>query len=175
VAVVIKGYLTETKLAGALKQVMGSGWGGSQLLVEGTRKRWDMWFIADGHKVVVEFDGDEHYRSTLKIKTDREKDAIAAAHGIRVVRIPYWVQLDGVTFRHFFGFDAEVERDFPHGFIVTKTFPASFCEMGLVRFEDELGRLPEDVRAEVVKSLRDRAAEHGIEYVLPSRLKGLVG
>lgn len=171
---IIEGYLTEEKLAQALREIVGGRWGGSQLRVEGTRRRWDMWFASEEGKVVVEFDGDEHYRNTMKIKADREKDAIAVEQGLRVVRIPYWVQLDAVTSRHYFGIDADIRQDFPHGFIVTKVFPASYCEMGIERFGTELAGLPEAVRAAVVKSLRERAKEHGLEYILPSSLTTLL-
>jgi len=70
--------------------------------------------------------------------------------------------------------DAEIIQDFPHGFIKTKVFPASFCELGVDRFRQELDGLPEGVRAAVVMSLRDRAQEHGREYVVPRSLVDLL-
>ena len=120
--------------------------------------------------LLVEFDGDEHYRHTLKIKADIEKDEAASVSGYKVVRFPYWVQLTTETLCHYFGLDAQVVQDFPHGFIVTKIFPASFCELGVERFRGELERLPGGVRAAVVKSLWDRAKEHGRKYVVPGTL-----
>jgi len=165
--VVIDGYLTEKKLTDALKQLLGSSWGGTQLTVPGTRRRWDMWFHDGDRTVVVEFDGDEHYRNTLKIKADNEKDAVAREQGFKVVRVPYWVQLDTPMLKHWFGIDAVIEQAFPHGFISTKIFPASYCAMGILRFERELAALPEVVREAVIKSLRDRGEEHGAEYVVP--------
>jgi hypothetical protein len=78
------------------------------------------------------FDGDEHYRNTLKIKNDREKDEMARCGGYRVVRIPYWVQLTSETLKHYFHLEAEIIQDFPHGFISTKVFPASFCELASI-------------------------------------------
>jgi hypothetical protein len=164
----IKGYLTEAKLAAALKQIVGSRWSGVELRVADTKRRWDMGFVNGDRRVVVEYDGDEQYRNTMKIKADREKDAVATAEGIQVVRVPYWVQLDRLTLRHYFNFDAEIEQNFPHGFVTTEIFPASFCPLGLERFERELARLPVVVRDAVVRSLQDRAAKHGAEYVLPS-------
>lgn len=169
-AVRIDGYLTEAKLAAALRQIVGAGWSGVELKVAGTKRRWDMGFERDGRRVVVEYDGDEHYRNTMKIKADREKDAAAKAEGLVVVRIPYWVQLDRVTFRYYFGFDADIEQDFQHGFITTKIFPASFCELGIARFERELADLPGVVRHAVISSLHERAAEHGVEFVIPSSM-----
>jgi hypothetical protein len=86
------------------------------------------------------------------------------------VRFPYWVQLTTETLCHYCGLDAQVVQDFPHGFIVTKIFPASFCELGVERFRGELEQLPEGVRVAVIKSLQDRAKEHGRQYVVPAAL-----
>lgn len=133
-----------------------------------------MGFTRDGKLVVVEFDGDEHYRDTLKIKADREKDAVAAGAGMQVVRVPYWVQVDAEILRHYFGFDAAIEQDFRPGFITTKILPASYCELGIERFERELAALPNRVRDAVLLSLKERATEHGPEFVVPSRLRSLV-
>lgn len=96
---------------------------------------------------------------------------IAKAEGLHVVRVPYCVQLDQMTLSHFFGLDAIVQRDFPHGFITTKLFPASFCGMGVGRFERELEELPGVVREAVVRSLVERAHERGAEYVVPRTLR----
>ena len=60
---------------------------------------------------------------------------------MRVVRVPYWVQLDRTTLGHYFGLSAEIEQRFPHGFITTKLFPASYCELGVERFRRELEAL----------------------------------
>ena len=70
--------------------------------------------------------------------------------------------------------DPLIDQDFPHGFITTKLFPASYCEMGVPRFRSELQSLPTSVSDAVIDSLRERAEEHGIEYVLPSALRNLV-
>src|SRR5262249_23311264 len=150
-------------------------WGGEEVKAEeGSRKRWDMVFRTTEGTTVVEYDGDEHYCNTLKIKTDREKEKIAQRHAWRVVRFPYWVQLTTTTLAHYFGLTSRIEQDFPHGFITTKWFPASFCEMGVERFRSELLGLPNVVRGEVLRSLKDRVVEHGIEYVLPTALRFLV-
>jgi len=127
-----------------------------------------------GIVTVVEYDGDEHYRHSMKIKADKSKDEIARKQGYSVVRFPYWIQLDGLTLKHYFGLEAQIEQTFPHGFITTKLFPASFCELGIKRFQAELLALPESVRKAVIASLRQRVAEHGAEYVLPLALRNLI-
>lgn len=139
----IDGYLDQAKLEAALRQVVGeAAWRGREVRVEPRRFKWDMVFEWGGARIAVEYDGDEHYRHSLKVKADREKDALARSSGIKVVRFPYWVQLTTETLRHYFGLEAQVVQDFAHGFITTKIFPASFCELGLARFERELGSLP---------------------------------
>lgn len=174
VLITIEGYLTETKLATALQQIVGDLWRGGQVLLPGSRRRWDMAFSQNGSLVLVEFDGDAHYRDSLKIKVDREKDRIAEENRMRVVRVPYWVQLDDVTVQHYFLMSAEIRQTFPHGFISTKLFPASFCELGIERFKHDLQALPSPVRDDVIRSLRERSEENGLEYVLPSQLRELV-
>lgn len=67
-----------------------------------------------------------------------------------------------------------VYQSFPHGFITTKLFPAAFCERGVVRFQAELACLPSVIRDAVLNSLRDRVAEDGLEYVLPSALNHII-
>lgn len=171
--VVIESYLTEAKLAVAIAQLVGDAWVGGQVKLPGSRRRFDLAFLEHGTTVLVEYDGDEHYRDTMKIKADRQKDALAAENGMRLVRVPYWVQLDQTMARHWFGLEAEIEQSFPHGFISTKLFPASFCDLGIARFRRELDSLPATVRDGVVASLRERIAEHGIEYVLPAELRAI--
>lgn len=88
VPITIEGYLTETKLSNALQRIVGDSWAGDQITLPGTRRRWDMAFRQNGSLVVVEYDGDAHYRDSLKIKADREKQRIAEENHMRVVRIP---------------------------------------------------------------------------------------
>jgi hypothetical protein len=173
--IAIAGYLVQSKLAAALSTIVGDGWLGSELKLPSSRRRWDMAYRLANKTTVVEFDGDAHYRDPLKIKVDVEKDAVAKSLGYKVVRVPYWVQLTSETLLHYFELEAEIEQDFPHGFIKTKLFPASFCELGAERFSREMVDLPETVRTAVCQSLRDRCIEHGVEYVLPKQLRHLSG
>src|SRR5215469_10899175 len=108
----------QSKLERALREIVGNDcWRGREVRLPIGTRRWDMSYETNGQITVVEFDGDEHYRNTLKIKADEEKDQIATQHGYHVVRIPYWVQLTTETLRHYFDLNAEIRQDFPHGFI----------------------------------------------------------
>ena len=77
--------------------------------------------------------------------------------------------------QHYFGISAEIKQTFPHGFISTKLFPASFCELGIERFKGELQTLPSSVRDAVLQSLEERVKDYGMEYVLPSSMRSLSG
>jgi len=133
-----------------------------------------MSYQSDGTTTVVEYDGDEHYRHSIKIKGDRAKDEVTRTEGYRVVRFPYWLQLDSVTLHHYFGLEARIQQSFPHGFITPRLFPASFCELGIERFRAELLAIPPSIREAVISSLREAVAEHGLQYVLPTSLVHLI-
>jgi len=169
----VEGYLTERKLAEILSVLAPRGFT-AQFRVDGHNYRWDIKYEREREQVLVEYNGDEHYRNSLVIRSDRIKGQLASDHGFRTVSFPYWLQLDSFTLGHFFGFEAQIVQDFPHGFITTKLFPASFCELGIQRFREELFRLPPRLQKPVLQSLRDRGEEYGIEYVLPSALFGIL-
>lgn len=162
----IEGYLTQKKLEDALMVLFGKeAFVGREYQVPGTKKRWDMVFCVDGKNIVVEYDGDRHYMNSLTIKSDHEKDNIAAQNGFSVVRIPYWVQLTEETFAHYFGKIGSISQDYKHGFIDSNVFPASFCGMGVRRFEKEFNSLPPNVQKQIKLSMDVKSEIYGKDYV----------
>lgn len=101
--IAIDGYLNQAKLEAALKDIVGSAsWKGRELTgAWNERRRWDMAYTINGRTTVVEFDGDLHYRDSMKIKIDLEKDKAAERQGYAVVRFPYWLQLTEESLTHF--------------------------------------------------------------------------
>ena len=90
-------------------------------------------------KLCVEFDGPDHFTKANVIQADNRKKVILEELGYRVVRIPYFVQLNSETIRFFFGVVADFSYDFEHGFISNNvTLPANFCEQGVWKFKDFL-------------------------------------
>jgi uncharacterized protein (DUF433 family) len=169
----VNGFLTETKLAEIISALAPTGFV-PQFKLDGFNYRWDFKYETRSERVLVEYDGDEHYRNTTVIRVDRAKGKLAVERGFRTFSFPYWLQLDAFTLKHFFGFYAHIVQDFPHGFITTKLFPASFCELGVERFREEFSRLPSQLQQAVVKSLRERADKYGLEYVLPTKLRAML-
>jgi hypothetical protein len=125
-------------------------------------------------KLIVEFDGDQHYKATQKIKREIQKSETYTQMGYKVVRIPYFVQLSESTIKNLFGIDIKYQQTFPHGFISkTVIMPADFCEMGVLKFQADLESF-EYIRNDIIKSLKDKVIELGDqEFVLPNSMNYL--
>jgi hypothetical protein len=113
----------------------------------------------DTLKLIVEFDGPRHFTESARIVKDYQNDLLSKKSHYRVVRIPYFVQLETRTIKHYFNQNYTLPQTFPHGFINDKiVLPADFCELGNYRYNDILcEKLPSEVSREVDKSLTDRA------------------
>lgn len=138
----ITSWLNEEKLGKALQIVFPSETFIHDKVVpkSGIRKRPD--YRCDNPKLIVEFDGAQHYTSLKWCYADKEKDNAYANMGYKIVRVPYFVQLSHDTIEHLFGVNMEFEQVFPHGFIVDKNevLPADFCSLGYERFLRDIER-----------------------------------
>jgi len=162
----LSSILNQELLDGRTSQVPLSG-GGSKRV-----RTWDYLFNVDKQPTVIEFDGNDHYMDALKIKRDQEKVEQAQEKGVRVVRWPFWVQLDSLTLKHYLGLEYPITTDFPHGFKGgTKYFPSCFCEKGVSRFLKELDSLPPELFDAVVESLQVMCDKHGREWVLSTTVQ----
>jgi hypothetical protein len=132
-------------------------------------------YRSEKHKLIVEFDGDQHYRSAKHVIEDKTRDQILTDAGYRVIRIPYFVQMTEPVIGILFG-DSIANRDrfkdFLHGFISpTVIFPADFCELGVAQFLEDLDRFAV-IRADILASLAHAAAAKGdwrLVYPLSAR------
>lgn len=168
--IIIEGYLTEGKLRKALQEIIGiENWIGNEVKVADTRKRWDMLFKFNNKTYVVEFDGDQHFRDSLVIKSDDIKNSIAENLGYKVIHIPYFIQLTNETFKYFFKdicIPINIIQNYKHGFIDKKAkFPASFCELGKEKYNQIYESIPRNVSKEISFSLQEKAKEFGFKYV----------
>lgn len=156
--IVVETYLTEEMLGRILVLLSGAREVLQQPQVIGTRMRYDYRIAHNNVTHYIEFDGDSHFRDANVVFRDRLKDVTSEKAGAKVVRIPYFVQLTTETFKHFFGFTAPftIETSFPHGFITSKMTPASFCMLGLDRYEKIITALPKSVSAAISSSLEKK-------------------
>jgi very-short-patch-repair endonuclease len=156
-------YLTEVLLGQFLRERVDETFVANQP-VPGLGRRFRPDYHSDRHKLVVEFDGDQHYRSSRIILGDVERDSFFTTNGFRVIRVPYFVQLSRAVIMHLFGQLAHTPDDFlnfPQGFIAsTVVMPADFCELGIARFEDDLERFSY-IAGDILQSLREAATARG--------------
>jgi hypothetical protein len=121
-------------------------------------------YRSEKYKLIVEFDGDQHYRSAKHVIEDKTRDQILTDAGYRVIRIPYFVQMTEPIIGMLFGnhiTNRDRFKDFPHGFIAdTVIFPADFCELGVARFLNDLD-LFAAIRGDILASLKRAAAARG--------------
>jgi hypothetical protein len=162
---IVTGYLTEQKLRPILEEWAGADNVFTQVKLDGTRMRYDYVVERNGRKIAVEFDGDSHFRDANVIQRDRAKDLAWNGLGHKVVRIPYFVQLNTSTFLSLFGEQFEIDTDFPQGFVTTKILPASFCPLGYRRAQEVIKLLDVSVQEEIDRSLADKAKKLPREFV----------
>lgn len=105
-------------------------------------------------KIIVEFDGIQHYQKISEIKNDRFKDKVYSEMGYRIIRLTFFVQPSTETLKYYFNVDNELELKYPHGFIIYEgNPPANFCPLGIKRFLGEFEDFPKSVKNDIVKSL----------------------
>lgn len=168
-------YLTELSLGRFLRERLDEGVVADSV-VPGLGRRFRPDYRSERHRLVVEFDGDQHYRSAGHVLRDQERDAILRDAGYTVARIPYFVQLDATTIGLLFGglvIDRSAFKSFPHGFIAERVvMPADFCELGVQRFSADLRRFAA-VAKDIARSLRAAEARLGDwRLVYPPSLRG---
>ena len=137
-----------------------------------TRYRPD--YVSHEKKLIVEFDGYQHYTSTKAIIRDKAKDKLFSDLGYKVVRIPYFVQMSNSVIKQLFGLEVEVEQKYRHGFIAdnsTLVLPCDYCYLGIEKFKEDLKRFS-DIKEDIIKSLKVKAEKSGNwDLVLPKPLK----
>lgn len=110
-------YLTEESLSNVLREIFPSESFIQDTIVpnSNTKKRPD--YRCESLKLIVEFDGDQHYRNVKKIKSELKKDYIYQQMGYTIVRIPYFVQISSLIIEKLFKKNIPYQQTFPHGFI----------------------------------------------------------
>jgi hypothetical protein len=169
-------YLNEARLGEHLKVIFPDNeFVHDKPVPDSSNKRRRPDYRCDELMLIVEFDGISHYQNINIILSDIEKDKDYSSLGYRVLRIPYFVQLDKTTTYNIFGIALEEELySYPQGFIDKKaTLPASFCYNGLMKFEEDLKRFYW-LSPDILYSLESKIQELGEERVLPKPLLHLI-
>jgi hypothetical protein len=102
----------------------------------------------NGQLLFVEFNGPTHYTQSKTIYRDYMLRDYCYHNDIRLVEIPYFVQLNDYTICEYFGDDVfdfyikdriEITTPIPSGFIEKKIIlPYDYCTLGLLRFQEDI-------------------------------------
>jgi len=124
-------------------------------------------------KIAIEFDGFLHYTQPTSVIKDKEKTAILKSAGYKVIRIPYYIQLDSNIINYLFpSLKTFRPSKYKHGFIDKKVIlPAAFCELGVERFEQEINTTFSIIKSDIIFSIKEKIIElENKLFVLPPSL-----
>ena len=109
------------------------------------RKRPD--YRSEKLKLIIEFDGIQHYQSVKQIIKDYENTNLYENLGYKVVRIPYFIQLTNEAVEYLF--NKKVKRKLFNGNIPSLHIgsgPADICTAGIQRMALEFLQFPEQLQ-----------------------------
>lgn len=115
--------------------------------INGCRKRPD--YKSPSLKIIVEFDGIQHYQEPDKIKKDEDNKTFYEENGYTVIRIPYFIQLSKKTVKQLFNVDMKKElfNDLiPSLGPLGHNCPAYLCPQGIKRMAKEFLNFPEQMK-----------------------------
>ena len=111
-------------------------------------------YLCENLKLIVEFDGMPHYQDPAVIIKDRKNQEIYEAHGYRVIRVPYFIQLTNSVVEKMFGVTVDAAL-FPEDVASMspewKNTPANCCVAGLQRMAMDFMQYPHQYRANKYK------------------------
>jgi hypothetical protein len=131
------------------------------------RKRPD--YRSDSLKLIIEFDGLQHYTNPDVIQKDIENTNLYKSLGYKVVRIPYFIQLTNKAVKIMFNKEIK-EKLFDEKFsslsIIGRNSPAYLCPAGLKRMAEEFRLFPEQYKTniEFLKQQND-SFKSGVEFL----------
>lgn len=90
-------------------------------------------------KLIFEFDGSTHFTNPKRIIMDEKNDKFYESLDYKIIRIPYFVQMDAAFWTNVMGMDVGRIYNYPNGFIDEKAqLPAEYCSLGLHKFYNML-------------------------------------
>lgn len=127
---------------------------------DGFRMRID---YAIGNSMLVEFDGPTHYCDSKTQLRDIALKDYCEVNSIKLVRIPYFVQLNSVEIKHFFELESAAICNYESGFHDKKIiFPGNYNAHGVRLFNSQLDSYPSELKLMISDSLC-RQIDSGID------------
>ena len=126
-------------------------------------------YRSENLKMIIEFDGLQHYTKPDIIEKDYRLTSVYTELGYKVVRIPYFIQLTNKAIKTLFNIDLS-ENFFDESFsslgINGMNTPAYLCPAGVKRMAQEFKKFPEQykINIEFLKHQND-PYKSGIEFL----------
>lgn len=120
-------------------------------------------------KLIVEFDGLQHYTNPKVIKSDEEGNIIYKKAGYKVVRIPFFIQLSQDAVKKLFGVSVQQQlfnEEFCSMGINGRNTPAYLCPAGLQRMAQDFKKFPKQYELNVnFLKKQHNSFETGVEFL----------
>jgi len=132
-------------------------------------------FLCEEEKIIIEFDGLQHYTSPLNIRKDRENQAIYESFGFKVIRIPYFINLTTDVVREMFGINVHgnlFDPNIPSMSVKWQNTPAFCCYEGIVRMAEEFKRYPQQYEVNMRQLEADNDEELSGASLLKAAMSG---
>ena len=114
--------------------------------IEGSNHRSRPDYRCESLKLIIEFDGVQHYQKPDRIRRDYENQRFYEELSYKAVRIPYFIQLSNNVVKSMFGRDIDeslFDESIPSLGIKGRNTPAYCCPEGIKRMAREFNYYPE--------------------------------
>jgi len=120
-------------------------------------------------KLIIEFDGLQHYTKPDIIEKDIKNTERYKSFGYKVVRIPYFIQLTNKAVKTLFDVDVSEELfdgKIPSLGIRCQNTPAYLCPAGLIRMAEEFKKFPEQYETNIdFLKKQNNSFRSGVEFL----------
>lgn len=103
-------------------------------------------YLCEEEKIIIEFDGLQHYTNPENIIKDKNNQKIYESFGYKVIRIPYFIQITNEVAKEMFGVDIPDQLFDPTLYSMSKKWqntPAFCCYSGIIRMANDFKRYPQ--------------------------------
>lgn len=137
--------------------------------VDGVKYRSRPDYRSEKLKLIIEFDGLQHYTKPDIIEKDYLLTELYEKLGYKVVRIPYFIQLTNKAVKNLFGIDVSeklFDEKYPSLGIKGLNTPAYLCPAGVKRMAEEFKKFPEQYKTNI-EFLKNQNDPHrsGVEFL----------
>lgn len=132
-------------------------------------------YLCEEEKLIIEFDGLQHYTNPMNIRKDRENQAVYESFGYKVIRIPYFINLTTDVVKEMFGIITHgnlFDPALPSISVKWQNTPAFCCYEGILRMAKEYKRYPQQYEINIQQLEADNDEELSGAALLKAAMAG---